>query len=73
MRRCGLRRSERQPEPRLDHRPPRAPGTRNWIITADEEQMHQLRERRARPPGFYTRARWAHPQHEPDQEQGTQP
>jgi DNA invertase Pin-like site-specific DNA recombinase len=51
----------------------RAPGTRNWIITADEEQMRQLRERRARPPGFYTRARWTHPQHEPDQEQGTQP
>ncbi len=34
-----------------------APGTRNWIITADDEQMRQLRERRARPPGFYTRAR----------------
>jgi hypothetical protein len=50
-----------------------APGTRNWIITADEEQMRQLRERRARPPGFYTRSRWAHHQHEPDQEQGTQP
>ena len=50
-----------------------APGTRNWIITADEEQMRQLRERRARPPGFYTRARWAQPQHEPDQQQGTQP
>jgi len=50
-----------------------APGTRNWIITADQEQMRQLRERRARPPGFYTRARWAQPQHEPDQQQGTQP
>jgi DNA invertase Pin-like site-specific DNA recombinase len=49
-----------------------APGTRNWIITADEEQMRQLRERRARPPGFYTRARWAQPHQEPDQEQGTQ-
>src|SRR5712675_731590 len=49
-----------------------APGTRNLIITADEEQMRQLRERRARPPGFYTRARWAQPQQEPDQEQGTQ-
>ena len=34
-----------------------APGTRNWIITADDEQMRQLRERWARPPGFYTRAR----------------
>ena len=52
-----------------------APGTRNWIITADDEQMRQLRERRARPPGFYTRARWAPPQqeHEPDEKQGTQP
>jgi len=52
-----------------------APGTRNWIITADEEQMRQLRERRARPPGFYTRARWAPPEQEqePDQKQGTQP
>ena len=39
-----------------------APGTRNWIITADDEQMRQLRERRARPPGFYTRARWAQPE-----------
>ncbi|TVY99127.1 recombinase family protein [Trebonia kvetii] len=43
-----------------------APGTRNWIITADDEQMRQLRERRARPPGFYARARWASPAHEPD-------
>jgi DNA invertase Pin-like site-specific DNA recombinase len=52
-----------------------APGTRNWIITADDEQIRQLRERRARPPGFYTRARWAPPQqeHEPDEKQGTQP
>ena len=52
-----------------------APGTRNWIITADDEQMRQLRERRARPPGYYTRARWTPPQqgHEPDNKQGTQP
>jgi hypothetical protein len=50
-----------------------APGTRNWIITADGRQMRQLRERRARPPGFYTRARWAHPEQEPGKEQGTQP
>ena len=52
-----------------------APGTRNWIITADDEQMRQLRERRARPPGYYTRARWAPPEqaHEPDEKQGTQP
>ena len=51
----------------------RAPGTRNWIITADDEQMRQLRERRARPPGFYSRARWAQPEQEPATEQGTQP
>jgi hypothetical protein len=43
-----------------------APGTRNWIITADDRQMRQLRERRARPPGFYARARWAPPEQEPD-------
>ena len=52
-----------------------APGTRNWIITAGDEQIRQLRERRARPPGYYNRARWASPQqeHEPDEKQGTQP
>jgi DNA invertase Pin-like site-specific DNA recombinase len=50
-----------------------ATGTRNWIITADDEQMRQLRERRARPPGFYTRARWAQPEQQPGNEQGTQP
>jgi hypothetical protein len=52
-----------------------APGTRNWIITADHEQIRQLRERRARPPGFYARARWAPPEqeHEPDKKQGPQP
>ena len=41
-----------------------APGTKNWIITADDEQIRQLRERRARPPGYYNRARWAPPQPE---------
>jgi DNA invertase Pin-like site-specific DNA recombinase len=35
-----------------------APGTKNWIITADAGQMQQLRERKARPAGFYSRARW---------------
>jgi len=40
----------------------RAPGGRNWIITADEEQLRELRERRNRPPGYYARARWAPPQ-----------
>ncbi len=50
-----------------------APGTSNWIITADDQQMRQLRERRARPPGYYTRARWAPQEHQPDEEQGTRP
>ena len=50
-----------------------APGTRNWIITADDEQMRQLRERRARPPGFYTRARWSQPAQKLHDKQGTQP
>jgi hypothetical protein len=51
----------------------RAPGTRNWIITADNEQLRQLRERRARPPGYYARARWAPQEHQPDEPQGTRP
>ena len=51
----------------------RAPGGRNWIITADDEQMHQLRERRARPAGYYARARWAPQEHQPDEKQRTQP
>ena len=42
-----------------------APGSKNWIITADDEQIRQLHERRARPPGFYTRARWAPPEPKP--------
>ena len=50
-----------------------APGSKNWVITADDGQMRQLRERRARPPGFYTRARWAPPEQEPDGRQGAQP
>ena len=51
----------------------RAPASKNWIIAADDEQMRQLRERRARPPGFYTRARWAPPEHEPNRRRGSQP
>jgi DNA invertase Pin-like site-specific DNA recombinase len=42
----------------------RGPGGRNWIILADEHQLAGLRERRNRPPGYYTRARWAPPQPE---------
>ncbi len=52
--------------PRLGHRPPR-PGSKSWIITADDQQIRE-RGRRARPTGFYTRARCAQPQHEPDKE-----
>ena len=44
----------------------------DWIITADEEQLRQLRERRARPPGFYSRARWAPPQPETGHSEGAQ-
>ena len=50
-----------------------APGTRNWIITADDQQIRQLRERRARPPGFYARARWAPPQTETGRNERAQP
>jgi hypothetical protein len=49
-----------------------APGTKNWIITADGEQLRELRERRARPAGYYTRARFAPPRQETGKE-GTQP
>jgi hypothetical protein len=45
-----------------------APGSKNWIITADAAEMQQLRERKARPAGFYTRARWT----QPANRQGTQ-
>jgi hypothetical protein len=51
----------------------RATASKNWIITADDRQMRQLRECRARPPGFYTRARWAPPEQEPNRRQGAQP
>ena len=50
-----------------------APGTRNWIITADDQQIRQLRERRARPPGFYSRARWAPQEPETGHDEGPQP
>jgi DNA invertase Pin-like site-specific DNA recombinase len=30
----------------------------HWIITADHHELDQLRERRDRPRGYYTRARW---------------
>ena len=50
----------------------RAPGTRNWIIIAGDEQLRRLRERRARPRGYYARERWAQQEHQPDEQQGTQ-
>ncbi len=43
-----------------------APGTRNWIITADQQQLRELRERRAHPPGYYSRARFAPAGQEPE-------
>jgi hypothetical protein len=50
----------------------RAPGSQCWIITADDQQMRELRERRARPPGYYVRRRWDTPQPQPDNRQGAQ-
>jgi DNA invertase Pin-like site-specific DNA recombinase len=50
-----------------------APGTKNWIITADDQQICQLRQRRARHPGFYTRARWAPPDTETGHNERAQP
>ena len=50
-----------------------APGSKNWIITADDQQIRQLRQRRARPPGFYTRARWAPPEPETGHNERAQP
>ena len=52
--------------------PPATPREQNWIITADDQQIRE-RRRRARLTGFYIRARWAQPQHEPDKKQTTQP
>ena len=47
-----------------------APASRCWIITADDRQIRELRERRARPPGYYTRARWNPPMQETGDSQG---
>jgi DNA invertase Pin-like site-specific DNA recombinase len=33
----------------------------HWIITADHTELQRLRQRRARPPGYYTRVRWTTP------------
>ena len=50
-----------------------APASRCWIITADDQQICELRERRARPPGYYTRVRWNPPSQETGASQGAQP
>jgi DNA invertase Pin-like site-specific DNA recombinase len=34
---------------------------RRWILRADQHELAELRERRTRPPGWYTRRRWADP------------
>ncbi|GAA0481559.1 hypothetical protein Aca07nite_88630 [Actinoplanes capillaceus] len=33
----------------------------HWIITADPHELERLRERRNRPPGYYSRIRWTQP------------
>ncbi len=38
-----------------------------WIVHADEGELAELRERRTRPPGWYTRRRWTDPA-PPDQQ-----
>lgn len=50
----------------------RAPASQCWIITADDRQLRELRERRARPPGYYVRKRWDTPQPQPDSQPGAQ-
>jgi DNA invertase Pin-like site-specific DNA recombinase len=32
-----------------------------WILHADAQQLAELRQRRSRPPGWYTRRRWTDP------------
>jgi hypothetical protein len=38
-----------------------APASKCWIITADAAEMQRLRQRKARPAGYYSRARWTQP------------
>jgi hypothetical protein len=33
-----------------------------WILHADSDQLAELRQRRTRPPGWYTRRRWTDPE-----------
>jgi hypothetical protein len=46
------------------------PDGKYWIITADDAELQRLRERRARPAGYYTRARWTRPPTQPEPEGG---
>jgi hypothetical protein len=48
------------------------PDGKYWIITADTAELQRLRQRRARPAGFYSRARWAQPAEGPVSRQGAQ-
>ena len=48
----------------------RHPDGKYWIITADDAELQRLRERRTRPPGYYTRARWTRPPTQPEPEGG---
>ncbi|MEV7970260.1 recombinase family protein [Sphaerisporangium sp. NPDC088356] len=47
-----------------------APEGNYWIITADAAELQRLHQRRDRPPGFYTRARWTEPSDEPSTQDG---
>ncbi|MFD5574377.1 recombinase family protein [Streptomyces cadmiisoli] len=46
---------------RRESRPPH-----RWILHADGAELAELRERRARPPGWYTRRYWQNPDNPPD-------
>jgi DNA invertase Pin-like site-specific DNA recombinase len=47
------------------------PGHKFWIVHADAAELARLRERRARPPGYYTRARWTQPIESTTAQEGT--
>lgn len=46
------------------------PGHKFWVIHADAAELARLRERRARPPGYYTRARWTRPTESATEQEG---
>src|SRR5207247_1718943 len=43
------------------HRRKQTPPPHRWILHADQHELAELRQRRTRPPGWYTRRRWADP------------